>query len=97
MRRVLIALGVVLGLAGLASVVREAEAQQVIAGETIRTVLSQRLAKPVTLQLDSGEELTGLVRSVGDRVVQLEKLAGREFYDAYVDLEEVAAVIVRAR
>lgn len=97
MRRMLIALGVVLGLAGLASFVREAEAQQVIAGETIRTVLSQRLAKPVTVRLDSGEELTGLVRSVGDRVVQLEKLAGREFYDAYVDLEEVAAVIVRAR
>ncbi len=92
-----LAVGLVLGLAWMASARAQGNTPQVVAGETIRTVLAQRLSKTVTLQLDSGEEITGSVRSIGDRVVQLEKLAGREFFDAYVELEDVAAVLVRAR
>lgn len=51
----------------------------------------------MTLKLDSGEELTGTLRTVGNHVAHLEKLAGKDFFDAVVDVEEVAAVIVRAR
>ncbi len=65
--------------------------------DTIRSVLAAQVGKPVTLKLDSGEELTGTVRTVGEHVAHLEKLAGKDFFDAVVDVEEVAAVIVRAR
>ena len=69
----------------------------VSAQDTPRTVLQRHLGKAVTLKLDSGDEIAGKVRLVGDRIVHLEELAGKEFYDAVVDLDEVAAVIVRAR
>ena len=49
------------------------------------------------LELDSGEEPGGTVRTVGDHVVHVEKVTGKEFYDAVVDLDEVAAVILRVR
>jgi hypothetical protein len=65
--------------------------------DTIRSVLSKYAGKRVTVKLDCGEELSGVVRSVGDNVVHLEELGGKEFYDAVVDLDEIAAVIVRAR
>ena len=65
--------------------------------DTVRTVLSQQVGKKVTIKLDSGEELGGTVRSVGDKVVHLGELTGKEFYDAVVDLDEVAAVIVRVK
>ena len=69
----------------------------VSAQDTPRTVLQRHIGKAVTLKLDSGDEIAGKVRLVGDRIVHLEELAGKEFYDAVVDLDEVAAVIVRAR
>ena len=69
----------------------------VSAQDTPRTVLQRHMGKSVTLKLDSGDELTGKVRLVGDRIVHLEELAGKELFDAVVDLDEVAAVVVRAR
>jgi hypothetical protein len=65
--------------------------------DTIRNVLSKQAGSKVTLRLDSGEEMSGTVKMVGDKVVHLSELTGKEYYDAVIDLEEVAAVIVRAR
>lgn len=65
--------------------------------DTIRSVLSKQAGSKVILRLDSGEEMSGTVKLVGDKVVHLSELTGKEYYDAVIDLEEVAAVIVRAR
>jgi hypothetical protein len=65
--------------------------------DTIRSVLAEQTGKRVTLKLDSGDELTGSVRGVGDRLVHLGELTGKEYFDAVVDLDEVAAVILRVR
>ena len=43
------------------------------------------------------QELTGVVREVNARVVQLGGLSGREFFDAVVPLEAVDAVLVRTK
>ena len=37
------------------------------------------------------------MRTVGEHVVHVEKISGKEFFDAIVDLDEVAAVILRVR
>lgn len=64
--------------------------------DTLREVLARHVGKSVTLELTSGDELTGVVRLSGE-VVHLEQLAGKEFFDAAVDIDAVAAVIVRVR
>jgi hypothetical protein len=62
-----------------------------------RKLLVYYHGKTVTLQLGSGKEITGTVATVGEHMVQLSRLSGREFYDAAVDYDHIEAVIVKAR
>ena len=91
-----LALAGALGLAALGGAVAQNAGFAVGGNDTLRTVLGRQIGKPVTLELVSGDELTGVVRSAG-AVVHLEQLAGKEFYDAAVDVDKVAAVVVRVR
>lgn len=65
--------------------------------DTIKSILLRQTGKQVKLRLRNGEELGGVVSKVGDNVVQLSELTGREFFDAAVSLDAISAVIVRAR
>jgi len=67
------------------------------ANDTIQTVLTAQKGARVTVRVRSGQELTGVVREVSARVVQLGGLTGREFFDAVVPLEAVDAVLVRTK
>jgi hypothetical protein len=90
-------LPVVLVLALITAAVAEEAKMSIVNEDTIRTVLAKQVGKQVTLKLDSGEELGGVVRTVGEHVVHVERISGKEFFDAVVDLDEVAAVILRVR
>jgi hypothetical protein len=72
-------------------------ALQVEKADTVRTLLARQMDKKVTVVLAQGQELTGTVRSVGDGVLHLSELSGRDFYDAVVDLQKIAAVLVKVR
>src|SRR6185436_8197198 len=63
------------------------------ANDTIQTVLAGQKGARVTVRVRSGQELTGVVREVNARVVQLGGLSGKEFFDAVVPLEAVDAVL----
>jgi len=45
----------------------------------------------------SGNKLTGTVIAVSDEVVHLGELAGREFFDAAIDMGNISPVIVRMK
>jgi hypothetical protein len=53
--------------------------------------------KDVILHLRSGKTLQGYVRSVGNGLIHLEKLAGKDFYDALVRIEDVSAIEAKLR
>jgi hypothetical protein len=55
------------------------------------------MGKDVHLLLRSGQTVQGYLKSVGDHFVHLEKLAGRDFYDALVRMEDISAVEARFR
>ncbi len=59
--------------------------------------LKQRQDQRVTVKLVSGDELTGIVVQVNNGVLQLRELAGREYFDALIDVEDVSAVIYRKK
>lgn len=67
------------------------------ASDTIRSVLERHTGQRVELRIEGSEKLTGKVEKVGDRNVYLSAIAGQEFYDAVVSLEEIAAVLIRTR
>jgi len=61
-------------------------------------VLKDLSGKRVTLHLrGGGVELTGKLTVVGDNTLQLSQLANKEFFDAIVAIDTIAAVEVRNR
>jgi hypothetical protein len=66
-------------------------------GETIRTLLERHVSRTVTVKLRSGEEVGGTVTRLGNGVVHLAKVSGRDYYDAIIALDAIAAVFVRTR
>ena len=46
---------------------------------------------------ESSLELTGKVKFISKQLLHLEALAGREFFDALIDISKIEAVIVRTR
>ena len=67
------------------------------ASTTMREVLWENTGKRVALRLASGEEIEGTVTMVGNSLVHISKLAGKEFYDAVVNIDKVSAVRMKMR
>jgi len=74
-----------------------AEPPAVKSGDSLATVLESHQGKRVTVRLQGNDELTGKVRLVTKDLLHLGELAGREYFDAVIDLHRVSAVIVRTR
>jgi hypothetical protein len=96
MRRIACAF-LLLSLGSFAAVAADEGGFSVKSGQDLKSVLKDQTGKVVSLRLGSGDDLTGTVVSVGDHLVHLSKLSGRDYYDAAVDLGDVQAIIVRAR
>jgi len=63
---------------------------------TVLSILQGNAGKSVELHLQSGDKIAGRVGQVTDNLVYLSHLSGAEFYDAFVDVKDVSAVVVRA-
>ena len=63
---------------------------------SVLTILQASAGKAVELHLRSGEKMGGKVGQVTDNLVFLSNLTGAEFYDAFVDVKDISAVVVRA-
>ena len=63
---------------------------------TVLGILQGNAGKTVELHLRSGEKIGGRVGQITDNVVYLSHLTGAEFYDAFVDVKDVSAVVIRA-
>jgi len=47
--------------------------------------------------ISAGESIEGIIEKVGDHFVLITKLSGKDFYDALVRIDEVKAVVFKAR
>jgi hypothetical protein len=65
--------------------------------DTIATVLVRQEGQKVELRLQSGEKIGGKLEKVGDKLVHLSQIVGAELFEAAVALDEIAAVVVRAK
>jgi hypothetical protein len=63
---------------------------------SVLSILQGNAGKAVELHLRSGEKLGGKVGQVTDNIVYLSHLTGAEFYDAFVDVKDISAVVIRA-
>jgi hypothetical protein len=65
--------------------------------DSIHDILERNVGQTLELRLKSGEKIGGKVAKLGDKLVFLSGIAGAEFYDAAVEIGDVAAVVVRVR
>jgi len=65
--------------------------------DTIATVLARQEGQKVELRLRSGEKIAGKLQKVGEKLAHVSQLAGAEFFEAAVAIDEITAVIVRAK
>lgn len=59
--------------------------------------LKSLVGKKVYVTLDSGKTFVGWVKKVGNHLMHLEKLAGKEYFDALIRLEDISAIDTRFR
>lgn len=59
--------------------------------------LKNYTGKNVVIHLKSGKTLQGYVKAVGNNLVHLEKLTGKDFYDSLIRIEEINAIEARFR
>jgi len=64
---------------------------------TIKDILSEQTGKRVIVQLETGENLEGTVATVGESVVHIAKVSGKDFYDAVVRIDRISAVLFKVR
>lgn len=93
MRKSVLAFVVAVALAAPAA----AAELKVGANDTVQAVLAAQKGSRVTVRVRSGQEITGVVREVGSRLVQIGAVSGKDFFDAVVPLEAVDAVFIRTR
>ena len=55
------------------------------------------VGKKVYVTLDSGKTLAGFVKKVGNHLVHLEKLDGKDFFDALIRINSINAIEARFR
>ena len=65
--------------------------------DSVQSVLERQVGKPVELRMKSGEKISGKLLKVTDKLAHVSELTDADFYDAAVDLNSIAAVVVRVR
>ncbi|MEJ2200828.1 MAG: hypothetical protein P8X63_07415 [Desulfuromonadaceae bacterium] len=59
--------------------------------------LKSHIGQNVFITLKSGNSFQGYIKSVGDNLLHLEKLAGKDFYDALIRIDEINAMEAKFR
>ena len=75
----------------------KAEAVQLNVNFSLADNLAALKGQTVTVTMTAGQPLSGTVKEVKNGLLHLEKLAGKEFYDALVVIGDIAVVEIRAR
>ena len=63
---------------------------------TILSVLQGNTGKAVELRMQCGEKIGGKVEQISDSVVLLSRLTGAEYFDGFVNLKDISAVVIRS-
>ncbi|MBI5848014.1 MAG: hypothetical protein HZB31_08715 [Nitrospirae bacterium] len=64
---------------------------------SVKEVLASQVGKRVAVKTDGGESLEGTVTKVGDQLVHIAKLSGKDFYDAVVRIDRISSLVLKVR
>ncbi len=64
---------------------------------SISNNLKSLMGKKVYVTLNSGKVFSGYVKEVGKKLIHLEKLDGKDFFDALIQIQNISAIDTRFR
>lgn len=59
--------------------------------------LKSLVGKRVYVNLNSGKAFSGILKAVGKRLIHIEKLDGKDYFDALIKIENINAIDTRFR
>ena len=93
-------------LAGLIVAVSMIASQSIVAAQDkielrqdigIKEALIQFTGKRVSVTLDSGTAYEGILTKVGDHLVHISRLTGKEYFDVLIRIEKISGLVVRTK
>jgi len=63
---------------------------------TVLSILQGNTSKTGELRMQCGEKIGGKVEQVNDNVVLLSHLTGAEYFDGFVNVKDISAVVIRS-
>ena len=63
----------------------------------IKEVLIEYTGKRVSVTLDSGAVFEGILTKVGDHLIHISRLTGKEYFDAMIRVDKISSVVIRAK
>lgn len=90
-------IALVISLAFVQLAVAEEKKMEINTSFSVKQILSSFTGQRVALKTDAGETIEGTVTAVGDHVVHISKISGKDFYDAVVVIDRINSVVFRAR
>jgi hypothetical protein len=66
-------------------------------GASLADNIKAFVGKDLFVHLRSGKTVQGYIKSVGNGLLHMEKLAGRDFYDALIRIEDISAIEAKFR
>jgi len=85
------------GLVCSSQTVQAARETQLYASIPLEDNLIALKGKSVTVTLFSGKQLTGIVKEVKNKLLHLERLSLKDFYDALIRIDHISAIEARVR
>lgn len=65
--------------------------------DTLETLLEKQVGQNVELRLKGGEKISGKLEKVNGKLAHLSALTGAEYFDGVIVIDDIAAMIVRAK
>lgn len=65
--------------------------------DNLRKILVSQQGKTITLNLKSGQSLTGKIGTINTNIVHVKRLKGMEFYDSVTSVDSIESIIVRTK
>jgi len=94
MRPYSLIVGIIVAVTCASSLAQEKASLQPTAN--VLSLLQANTGKTVELRMQCGEKMGGKVEQVNDNVVLLSHLTGAEYFDGFVNLKDISAVVIRS-
>lgn len=96
-KRVLVGLIVAVSMIASQSIVAAQDKIELRQDIGIKEALIQFTGKRVSVTLDSGTAYEGILTKVGDHLVHISRLTGKEYFDALIRIEKISGLVVRTK